>query len=107
MTRRRCAIRFVKLALMVLHEQRQGALSRVAGYVAQLPQHIDTPLHWTPDERAQLQYPHLEAEVRNAEAVSEAWHRPRMVWGIRALHITGLIGAFLDQNPGLKVSITW
>ena len=54
---------------MVLHERRQGALSRVAGYVAQLPRDFDTPLHWTPEERAQLQYPHLEAEVRGAEGV--------------------------------------
>ena len=61
-----CAPRFVKLALMVLHEKRMGASSLVAGYVAQLPESFQTPLHWTLDERSQLQYPHLESEVSDA-----------------------------------------
>lgn len=50
---------------MVLHEKRMGASSLVAGYVAQLPENFQTPLHWTLEERSQLQYPHLESEVRD------------------------------------------
>lgn len=58
--------RFVKLALMVLHEKRMGASSLVAGYIAQLPESFQTPLHWTLEERSQLQYPHLESEVSDS-----------------------------------------
>jgi hypothetical protein len=52
-----------RLALMLLHEQRQGDASRVAGYVQQLLRTFDTPLHWNPAEREALQYPHLVNEV--------------------------------------------
>lgn len=69
----------MKLALMVLHERRQGAQSRVAGYVAQLPRAFETPLHWTAEESAQLQYPHLEAEVRGADDVQGAAWSPGML----------------------------
>ena len=55
--------RGVRLALMLLYERRQGNASRVAGYVQQLPQSFDTPLHWSPAEREALQYPHLVNEV--------------------------------------------
>jgi hypothetical protein len=55
--------RGVRLALMLLHERRQGDASRVAGYVQQLPQTFDTPLHWSPAEWEALQYPHLVNEV--------------------------------------------
>jgi hypothetical protein len=34
-----------RLALMLLHERRQGDASRVTGYVQQLPRAFDTPLH--------------------------------------------------------------
>lgn len=57
----------VRLALMLLHEARQGASSRVAGYVAQLPRSFDTPLHWSAMERQALAYPHLVAEVEQQE----------------------------------------
>jgi len=56
--------RAVQLALMLLHERRLGDASRVAGYVRQLPRGFSTPLHWSPAQREQLQYPHLQAEVR-------------------------------------------
>ena len=48
---------------MVLHERQVGGSSPVAGYVMQLPESFQTPLHWTGEERSQLQYPHLESEV--------------------------------------------
>ncbi len=48
---------------MLLHEQRQGDASRVAGYVRQLPRDFCTPLHWSPAQRTALQYPHLQSQV--------------------------------------------
>ena len=59
---RRC--RAVQLALMLLHERRLGDASQVAGYVRQLPRNFSTPLHWSPSQREQLQYPYLQAQVR-------------------------------------------
>ena len=60
--------RAVQLALMLLHERRLGDASQVAGYVQQLPRGFSTPLHWSPAQREQLQYPHLQAEVRVCSA---------------------------------------
>jgi hypothetical protein len=58
--------RQVKLALKLLHERRRGPASPVAGYVAQLPDSFETPLHWDDAALADLQYPHIVAEVCKA-----------------------------------------
>ncbi len=58
--------RWVRLALMLLHEWSLGGASRVSGYVGQLPSDFGTPLHWTPSQLSALGYPHLQAEVRPA-----------------------------------------
>lgn len=51
------------MALMLLHERRQGKDSAVSGYIQQLPTDFDTLLHWTPEELQLLMYPHLLQQV--------------------------------------------
>jgi hypothetical protein len=56
--------RYVQMALKLLHERRLGAASRLAPYVAALPQSFSTPLTWTQAQLAALHYPHLQQQVR-------------------------------------------
>lgn len=55
--------RYVQMALKLLHERRLGAASRLAPYVAALPQGFSTPLAWTQAQLAALQYPQLQQQV--------------------------------------------
>ena len=53
----------MQLALKLVHERRLGAASRLAPYVAALPQAYSTPLSWGEAGLAALQYPHLQQQV--------------------------------------------
>lgn len=44
-----------KMALLLLDERNKGETSRLSGYVEQLPKTLDTPLHWSDAELADLQ----------------------------------------------------
>ena len=49
--------RYVKMGVLLLHERRKGAASKVSGYISQLPDSIDTPMRWTAAEVERLVYP--------------------------------------------------
>lgn len=61
----RAGLRFVKMALQLLHEASLREASRLAAYVGALPcgAALDTPLQWRPEELAALRYPFLQAEA--------------------------------------------
>ncbi|GFH12074.1 uncharacterized protein HaLaN_07702, partial [Haematococcus lacustris] len=46
------------MGIMLLHEQRLGAASRLSRYIEQLPRSFDAPVLWTPQQLQQLQCPH-------------------------------------------------
>lgn len=54
---------YIKMAVLVLNEAQQGKNSRVWGYIRQLPDSIDTPVRWTPQEISEIQYPPLEEDI--------------------------------------------
>lgn len=58
---------FVRLALMLIHEQQQGAGARLAGYLEQLPLSVDLPNSWDDAMLQQLQYSHLITQVCKLE----------------------------------------
>ena len=55
--------RFMKLALMLLHEQELGEASRLAPYLQYLPTEFNTPFIWSDQELQQLGYPFLTQQV--------------------------------------------
>lgn len=67
-------LRFVKMAVQLLHEQSLGRASPLAAYIGALPRGaaLDTPLQWRPEEVAALRYPHLQAEV-SAQGSCSLW----------------------------------
>ena len=52
-----------RLALLLLREDRLGAASAFAPYMAALPRRFDTPLHWSDAQLARLRSPRLVARV--------------------------------------------
>ena len=59
---------FVKLGLMLLHQQQQqqqGA-TRMGPYLSQLPERVPLPFFWDDETLQQLQYPLLIKQVRHA-----------------------------------------
>jgi hypothetical protein len=53
---------FIKLALMILHQKRETE-APLAGYIAELPEHVELPLLWDDDVLQSFQYPHLIHQV--------------------------------------------
>ena len=58
-----CPCRFMKLALMLLHEQQLGQASRLAPYLDYLPKTFNTPFSWSDQELRHLRYPFVTQEV--------------------------------------------
>lgn len=55
--------RFMKLALMLLHEQELGEASRLGPYLQYLPTEFNTPFIWSDQELQQLGYPFVTQQV--------------------------------------------
>jgi hypothetical protein len=63
-----------RLALLLLREDRLGAASAFAPYMAALPRRFDTPLHWSDAQLARLRSPRLAARVAAQRAELAAVH---------------------------------
>ena len=59
--------RYLKLALKLLRERSLGRASPLQPYLEVLPEDVDTPVLWTEQQLQQLQYAHLQEQVRGAE----------------------------------------
>jgi hypothetical protein len=58
---------FVKLAVRLLNEKRQGSQSKMQKYLQQLPKRVDVPVLWKQELVQQLQYPQLIHKVGQEE----------------------------------------
>jgi hypothetical protein len=63
-----------RLALLLLREDRLGAASAFAPYMAALPRRFDTPLHWSDAQLSRLRSPRLAARVAAQRAELAAVH---------------------------------
>lgn len=54
---------FVKMAVLLLHEKRQGSSSKLYTYIQQLPKTIESPVNWSEERVQYLQYPYLIHKV--------------------------------------------
>eukprot|EP00775_Hariotina_reticulata_P001404 gene1404-1747_t len=54
---------FAKLAVRLLHEQRQGQQSQYQAWLQQLPRTVNSPVNWSQEMVQQLQYAHLIHKV--------------------------------------------
>ena len=75
---------FAKLAVRLLAEKRKGAASPLARYLEQLPRAVDTPVTWPQARLAQLQYPHLIAQVGRQRDEWRALHKKLTSGGVAA-----------------------
>ncbi|GFH12084.1 SET domain-containing protein, partial [Haematococcus lacustris] len=55
------------MGIMLLHEQRLGAASRLSRYIEQLPRSFDAPVLWTPQQLQQLQCPHTIHQLQQLQ----------------------------------------
>jgi hypothetical protein len=55
---------YQQLGLWIVAEKAKGAESPWANYIALLPRTLSTPLHWTPDQLDELQYPAIALAVQ-------------------------------------------
>jgi hypothetical protein len=75
---------WVKVALKLVHERRQGEASPWHAWVANLPQDIQLPLLWADTLLDELQYPHIIAKVAHTRTcfTPTALHRRDGVWHV-------------------------
>jgi hypothetical protein len=54
---------YLKLAAKLLYEKHLGEGSKWSSYIAMLPPHVDTLVHWSDQELRQLQSPRLQVSI--------------------------------------------
>ncbi|KAJ9505775.1 hypothetical protein QJQ45_006438 [Haematococcus lacustris] len=74
---------FVQMGIMLLHEQRLGAASRLSRYIEQLPRSFDAPVLWTPQQLQQLQCPHTIQQVQLQQQEWAGLHRQLLASGLQ------------------------
>lgn len=91
---------FVKIALMLLDQQRQGSSARLAGYLQQLPKSVDVPVLWDEQSLQSLQYHHLinlvgqgSREPVAGEVGQSKTGADRLLWG-------GVRGVVVSRGRG-------
>lgn len=96
------------MALMLLHERDgQGGKSRLKHYISDMEAiDIDTPVAWSDNELDQLQYPHLQQEVRKQKAkwnglyqsldpaLSQRIKRADLFWAMQAVRSRAFSGPY-------------
>ncbi|KAG2428873.1 hypothetical protein HYH02_014196 [Chlamydomonas schloesseri] len=58
---------FAKMGAMLIWHKRQGGQSPLAPWIAQLPADAGVPLTWSDKQLAALQYPYLQAQVKEQQ----------------------------------------
>ncbi|CAD7703203.1 unnamed protein product [Ostreobium quekettii] len=109
---------FVRLALMLLREKALGAESAVWGYVASLPDAIDTPICWSPEEVAMMQYPPMAEAVREQEAQWDGLYasvaaakmgipvgREDFMWALACVRSRCFSGPFIGSTLGDRLKV--